>query len=133
MHPDVVRIALPAAAPPPPRASFPFVQALAPLVLAVVLWLVTGSPFALVVALLGPVLVIASTVEGRRSARRARRDDRERLVRRLEAVGEDVKEALARRCGGFRSKGFPRPAKAGWPEGKEWQTPCRPKARPAPG
>lgn len=97
MHPDVVRIALPAAAPPAPRASFPFVQALAPLVLAVVLWLVTGSLFALVVALLGPVLVIASTVEGRRSARRARLDDRERLVRRLEAVGEEVEGALARR------------------------------------
>ncbi|WP_181064237.1 FtsK/SpoIIIE domain-containing protein [Pseudoclavibacter sp. AY1F1] len=48
---------------------FPLVMALAPVVVAVVLWLLLGSPAMLAFAVLGPVLAVASYLEARRQTR----------------------------------------------------------------
>ncbi|GLI25961.1 hypothetical protein ARHIZOSPH14_02030 [Agromyces rhizosphaerae] len=73
----------------------------APVVGSVVLWLLTGSPFALVFALLGPLVAIAGVLDrgrgARRTARRAQADRREALDRvRGEVV---VAHDLERRAG----------------------------------
>lgn len=68
--PIVVPVA-PAAARRPP---IPFVAALVPVAGGVVLWLVTGSLFSLCFAALGPLMVVASLIDGARSRRRAQRD-----------------------------------------------------------
>lgn len=79
---------------PPPR--FPWIATVAPVVVAVILWLVTGSAFALLFAALGPVTAVASVVDGRLAARRTRRREAARLVaerdalsRTLDAVHDD--------------------------------------------
>lgn len=63
----------------PARASFPVVAVAAPLVGAVVIGLVTGSPFVLMFALLSPIIAIGSLLDARRTARRARRQDEARF------------------------------------------------------
>jgi S-DNA-T family DNA segregation ATPase FtsK/SpoIIIE len=70
---------------PPPR--FPWVATLAPVIVAVILWLVTGSAFALIFAALGPVTAIASVVDARLGARRTRRRETARLVTERDALG----------------------------------------------
>ena len=66
------------------------------MIVAVILWLVTGSAFALIFAALGPVTALASVVDGRLAARRTRRREAARLVternsvtRALEAIHDD--------------------------------------------
>ncbi|TFB99172.1 MULTISPECIES: FtsK/SpoIIIE domain-containing protein [unclassified Cryobacterium] len=68
-------LSLPASPTEPVPAAFPLLASLAPLVAAGVIWLVTGSAFVLVFAVLGPVIAVASVVDGRRAARRTRRRD----------------------------------------------------------
>lgn len=60
---------------------------LAPVIVAVILWLVTGSAFALIFAALGPVTAIASVVDARLGARRTRRRETARLVTERDALG----------------------------------------------
>ncbi|ALJ21155.1 FtsK/SpoIIIE domain-containing protein [Microbacterium sp. No. 7] len=64
---------LPARPAPPARGPLPLLTAVVPVAGALVLWLVTGSTFALWFAALGPLLAVASFLDGRRGARRARR------------------------------------------------------------
>ncbi|WP_434812425.1 FtsK/SpoIIIE domain-containing protein [Microbacterium sp. bgisy189] len=66
-------IRLPDPPPEPQRPPLPVLAAIAPVIGAVVLWLITGSPFALWFALLGPLLAIASMLDGKRGVRRQRR------------------------------------------------------------
>lgn len=75
VHPDDFDgpLALPPAPPPPPRTPLPVLSALASVAGAVLLWAITGSPFALWFAALGPVLAGASALDARRGARRQRR------------------------------------------------------------
>lgn len=87
------RIPLPAFAPPPARGGIPVVAALAPLAVAGVLWAVTRSPFALVFALLGPLMLVAGVVDARMSARRALRREVAATRRRIEAVRARVAAA----------------------------------------
>ncbi|MBA4247749.1 MAG: hypothetical protein C0444_05585 [Microbacterium sp.] len=54
---------------------------MAPLIGAVAIGVITGSPFVLVFALLSPIIAIASTLDGRRVARRERRAEAERFDR----------------------------------------------------
>ncbi|MDY7541034.1 MULTISPECIES: FtsK/SpoIIIE domain-containing protein [unclassified Cryobacterium] len=68
-------LSLPASPTEPAPAAFPVIASLAPLVAAGVIWFVTGSPFVLLFAVLGPVIAVASMVDGRRAARRTRRRD----------------------------------------------------------
>ncbi|SFR87400.1 DNA segregation ATPase FtsK/SpoIIIE, S-DNA-T family [Agromyces sp. CF514] len=73
--PDATRLplALPPAVPDPSPPGFPILAAVAPVAGAVVLWLVTGSMLSLGLAVLGPLLAIATLFDGRRQARRSRR------------------------------------------------------------
>ncbi|MEC5148630.1 FtsK/SpoIIIE domain-containing protein [Cryobacterium sp. GrIS_2_6] len=68
-------LSLPASPTEPAPAAFPLIASLAPLVAAGVIWLLTGSAFVLLFAVLGPVIAVASVVDGRRAARRTRRRD----------------------------------------------------------
>lgn len=63
----------------PARPSFPVVAVAAPLVGAVVIGLVTGSPFVLLFALLSPLIAIGSLLDARRSGRRTRRREEARF------------------------------------------------------
>lgn len=70
---DSPSITIPAAPVPPRRPPTPFVAALVPVAAGVVLWLVTGSILSLCFAALGPLMVLASLVDGARSRRKALR------------------------------------------------------------
>lgn len=79
-------LALPPSAPEPARPGFPWIASIAPVVGAVAIWAITGSAFALLFAALGPLVAVATMLDARRHAARARsralaarRDARERL------------------------------------------------------
>lgn len=76
---------LPTPPPATPRPPLPLLTAIVPVVGAVVLWRLTGSVFALWFAALGPLLAVASLLDGLRGARRSRR-----------AAARDVAKALDR-------------------------------------
>ncbi len=66
----------------------PFLAALVPVAAGVVLWLVSGSLYALCFAALGPLMLVASLIDGtrvRRRARRLAREDEDDAWRRAEA------------------------------------------------
>ncbi|WP_111718335.1 FtsK/SpoIIIE domain-containing protein [Homoserinimonas sp. OAct 916] len=52
--------------------GFPVIGAVAPVIGAVAIWLMTGSPFVLVFAALGPIVAVAGVVDQRRGRRRQR-------------------------------------------------------------
>jgi len=68
---DSLPITLPASPTPPPPQPIPFLAALIPVAAGVVLWLVTGSVYSLCFAALGPLMIGASLIDGRRSRRKA--------------------------------------------------------------
>ncbi|MGX1791466.1 FtsK/SpoIIIE domain-containing protein [Microbacterium sp. NPDC055312] len=70
---DATTIVLPAAPALPGRPPLPLLAAIVPVIAGVVLWLITGSLFALCFAALGPLMLLASFADGMRSRRRARR------------------------------------------------------------
>lgn len=63
---------LPSAPTPPGRAPLPILTAIVPVVGALMLWRITGAVHALWFAALGPLVAVASFLDGLRSARRAR-------------------------------------------------------------
>lgn len=75
---------------PPARIPFPVIAVVAPLVGAVAIGVMTGSPFVLVFAFLSPVIAIASTLDGRRVARRERRAESERFDRECAAFDRAI-------------------------------------------
>ncbi|GAA4368300.1 FtsK/SpoIIIE domain-containing protein [Agromyces bauzanensis] len=88
-------IVLPPHPPEPAAAGFPLLATVAPVAGALVLWVVTGSAISLAFAALGPLVAVASVLDGRRQARRARsRAAAERAVR-LEEVRAEVAERHA--------------------------------------
>lgn len=74
----------------PTRPPIPLVASSVPIVGAVVLWLVTSSPLALVLAALGPLIALASVLDGRRAARRDRRRHASEAAELRERVGAEV-------------------------------------------
>lgn len=101
MIPEKVRMRLPPAPPAPRRSGLPVVAIIAPVVMAGVLWVMTSSPYVLLIACLGPVMAIAGWLDGRRTARRDRRvaisESRrglEVLAARIEARADEVRSAL---------------------------------------
>lgn len=74
--PDDEPLRLPAAPTPPPPVAFPLLSALAPVLGAALLWVVTGSVLTLWFAALGPVMAVASALDGRRGSRRSLRKRR---------------------------------------------------------
>lgn len=77
----------------PPRPPLPLLASAMPVVGAVVLWLVTGSILALLLAGLGPLIAVASVFD----ARRANRRDRERAAAEAAASRERVTRTVERR------------------------------------
>jgi DNA segregation ATPase FtsK/SpoIIIE, S-DNA-T family len=70
----------------PERTPFPLIASVAPLVASVVIWAITGSAFVLLFAALGPVIVVATLLDGRRTGRRKRRTDAAAFVRSLDEL-----------------------------------------------
>ncbi|WP_284230673.1 FtsK/SpoIIIE domain-containing protein [Arenivirga flava] len=69
---------------------FPLVASLAPLVGALLIWAVTRSPFALLFALLGPIVAVGALADGRIGARRRLRRERRRFDEECAAAQEAV-------------------------------------------
>lgn len=86
-------ISLPAAVPAPRRPPIPFVAALVPVAAGVVLWTVTGSILSLCFALLGPLMIFGSLLDGIRQRRR----ETKRLTAETEAAWARVEDELAER------------------------------------
>lgn len=74
LAPAAVRIPGPTLAPEPPKPRFPLVATAAPVLASGVLFAVTGSPFMLLMAALGPVIALATFVDGKRQRRSAARE-----------------------------------------------------------
>ena len=70
---DATTIVLPATPTPAQRPGLPILAAIVPVIAGVVLWLITGSLFALCFAALGPLMLLASFFDGMRSRRREQR------------------------------------------------------------
>lgn len=70
---DATTIVLPAAPADTRRPPLPLLAAVVPIIAGVVLWLVTGSLFALCFAALGPLMLVASFLDGLRTRGRDRR------------------------------------------------------------
>lgn len=78
---DSLPIVLPASPAPPRRAPLPILAPIVPVAGGVVLWLVTGSAFALCFAALGPLMMGASLLDATRARRREHRDSDARAER----------------------------------------------------
>ncbi|MFE6734043.1 FtsK/SpoIIIE domain-containing protein [Microbacterium sp. NPDC057650] len=70
---EATTIVLPPSPAPPSRPSLPLLAAIVPVIAGVALWAVTGSLFALCFAALGPLMLLASFLDGLRTRRRDRR------------------------------------------------------------
>jgi S-DNA-T family DNA segregation ATPase FtsK/SpoIIIE len=66
-------LSLPPAPAAPPHTGFPLLAVVAPLVAAGVIWMITGSAFALIFAVLSPIIAVASMFDSKRSGRKRRR------------------------------------------------------------
>jgi DNA segregation ATPase FtsK/SpoIIIE, S-DNA-T family len=97
---DDEALRLPAAWSPPPRPPLPVVAAVVPLIGAVALWLVTGSVLSLWLALLGPLIAVATMADARRAAGR----DRRRADAEAAAARERVRAAIGRRHDAERTR-----------------------------
>lgn len=86
-------LSLPAAVQPPRRPPIPFVAALVPVAAGVVLWTVTGSILSLCFALLGPLMIFGSLLDGIRQRRR----ETKRLTAEAEAAWARVEGELVER------------------------------------
>ena len=62
----------PAAIPP---TGFPLLATVAPLVAAGIIWMITGSAFAVIFAVLSPIIALASMFDSKRSGRKRRRTE----------------------------------------------------------
>ena len=75
------------------RHPFPVLASVAPVVASVVIWAVTSSPFALVFALLGPVIAVASIGDSRIQARRQARREAERVMAETLLAADEIDAA----------------------------------------
>ncbi|WP_136708714.1 FtsK/SpoIIIE domain-containing protein [Agromyces sp. H66] len=88
-------IVLPPHPPEPPAAGFPLLATTAPVAGALVLWMATGSAVSLAFAALGPLVAVASVLDSRRQARRARRRGVADRAQRLESARAEIIERHA--------------------------------------
>ncbi len=102
--PDAVTTPLTCPRPPEPGEAppFPVLASVAPVVASVAIWAITRSPFALVFALLGPVVAVASLGDARRLLRRRRREEQSRFDRELAVARIAVDRAHEREREGLR-------------------------------
>ena len=66
-------LSLPPAPSVVPPAGFPLLASVAPLVAAGAIWMITGSAFALIFAVLSPIIAVAGMFDSKRSSRKRRR------------------------------------------------------------
>ncbi|NQX14691.1 FtsK/SpoIIIE domain-containing protein [Rathayibacter sp. VKM Ac-2857] len=92
----------------PPRPSFPWIAALAPVLTSLVLYALTSSPYTLALAALGPVVAVASFLDTRRLRRRTARREGERYARELTAYTAETALARAEELAALR-RASPRP------------------------
>lgn len=83
-------LALPAPPGEPERPGFPLLAVLAPVIGALALWAITGSPFSLVFAVLGPVVAVASVLDAKRQGRARLRRARLERARRLDELRAEI-------------------------------------------
>lgn len=103
---------------------FPVIASLAPLAAAGVIWAITGSAFTLVFAILGPVIAVATMIDGRRTSRARLRADTAAYAEAVDAV----RCAVARRHEAMRRAAWARTPAActildSPEEGGRWQRP----------
>ncbi|MCU1408283.1 MAG: hypothetical protein JWM23_363 [Microbacteriaceae bacterium] len=106
----------------PPRAPFPLIASVAPLVASGVIWAVTGSALVLVFAALGPVIMVATLLDGRRSGRRKRQTDAAAYRQSL----HELSVSIAERHGELRTVAWRRTPSAaailsGGADGTRWR------------
>lgn len=89
------RIPLPRHPEPPARQPFPLLACLAPVVASGLIFAVTGSTFALIFAVLGPLVAMASLADSRIGGRRTARRDRARFRADVAATRELVERRHA--------------------------------------
>ncbi|WP_431826110.1 FtsK/SpoIIIE domain-containing protein [Microbacterium algeriense] len=87
---DSLPLVLPTTPAPSRRAPLPILAAVVPVAGGVVLWLVTGSLYALCFAALGPIMIGASAVDAARHRRRERREGEARAERDWAAVEAEL-------------------------------------------
>lgn len=80
----------------PPRPGFPLISLLAPIAAAGALWAFTRSPYAIVFALLGPIIAIATMLDGRRTRRKQMRAERREYDAALGALASSIATAHSR-------------------------------------
>jgi S-DNA-T family DNA segregation ATPase FtsK/SpoIIIE len=93
---DPLRVAAPSVPAPPHPYSFPVMATVAPVVVSLAIWFITGSAFALIFAALGPAVAIASLADARIQSRRRRRRERARFRAEAEAARADIAAAHGR-------------------------------------
>lgn len=91
------RIDLPRPPVEPEPASFPLLASLAPVLGAIAMWLLLQTPTVLVLALLGPVIALASLGDGRRVRRARARREAARWRAEVADVAERIDRAVAER------------------------------------
>jgi S-DNA-T family DNA segregation ATPase FtsK/SpoIIIE len=84
------RLALPARPAPPEPPPFPVIGVIAPVVLAVGLFVVLGTPTVLLLAVFSPVLAIAAVLDGRLQQRRRGRREQRRQDAALTALEREL-------------------------------------------
>ena len=89
-------LTLPTVPAPPARSPFPVVATLVPLVGGVALWAVLGSPFALLFALLGPLVAVGGVLDQVRGNRTRRRRTESEFALALSALHEEVDDRHTR-------------------------------------
>jgi S-DNA-T family DNA segregation ATPase FtsK/SpoIIIE len=72
------------------RAPFPILAVVTPVVMAGVIWAVTGSVFGLLFAGLSPIIAVAGVLDGRRGTRRRLRQESESYRQSMELVRNEV-------------------------------------------
>ncbi|MCI2959014.1 hypothetical protein MN032_15060 [Agromyces atrinae] len=107
LPPDAHAFDIPSPPVQPPRPGFPVVSLLAPIAAAGALWAFTRSPYAIVFALLGPVIAIATMIDARRTRRRQMRAERRRYDEELDALASSIAAAHALERAALERAGAP--------------------------
>ena len=123
MNPTPERIAAPEPPAPPTPHGFPVMATIAPVLVSVALWLLTQSVFALLFAVLGPVVAVSSLADGRIQSRRRLRSERTRFTVDVAAAEADIDAAHERERAGAdaRSPSATTLVEGGWPAAEYWR------------
>jgi S-DNA-T family DNA segregation ATPase FtsK/SpoIIIE len=123
VNPRQERIAAPEPPSPPTPHGFPVLATIAPVLVSIALWLITQSVFALLFAVLGPVVAVSSLADGRIQSRRRLRRERERFAAETVAVEAEIEAAHDREREGAdaRAPSATTVVEGGWPAAEFWR------------